>query len=219
MKLNFSSTRTHKILIAASNVLFRRGLQALLAAEPGLDVMADSATEQRILEAIAQQHTDVLVLACEQLAADADFIGRVRLSFPDLVVLVLSDGPWHSGQAFAGVHQVPRRTVPADLVRQIRQSTKRQEACSTASDLRALSDASRKPTRVDVLTQREKEVVRLLAEGMTVREAALELGLSSKTVEAHTLNLMRKLGIHSRASLIGYAVSCGLVEARVPEIA
>ncbi len=65
------------------------------------------------------------------------------------------------------------------------------------------------------LTGREKEVVRLLAEGKTVRQAAAELGLSMKTVEAHKLNLMRKLDIHNRASLVEYALHNGMT-ASVP---
>jgi DNA-binding CsgD family transcriptional regulator len=60
---------------------------------------------------------------------------------------------------------------------------------------------------------REQEVMRLLAEGRTVREVASELSLSVKTIEAHKLNLMRKLDIHNRASLIEYAVRTGLIAA------
>ena len=63
------------------------------------------------------------------------------------------------------------------------------------------------------LTAREQEVVRLLAEGCTVKEVAQDLSLSIKTVEAHKLNLMRKLNIHNRSSLIDYAVREGIVSA------
>jgi DNA-binding NarL/FixJ family response regulator len=62
-----------------------------------------------------------------------------------------------------------------------------------------------------VLTARESEVLRLLAEGKTVREVADELSLSMKTVEAHKLNLMRKLDIHHRTALVAYAIQHGLV--------
>ena len=68
------------------------------------------------------------------------------------------------------------------------------------------------PIRPDVLTHREKEVVKLLSDGLTVRAAADELGLSCKTVEAHTLNLMRKLDIHSRSVLIDYAIAHDLTQ-------
>jgi DNA-binding NarL/FixJ family response regulator len=56
------------------------------------------------------------------------------------------------------------------------------------------------------LTSREREVLKLLAEGKTVRRAATDLGLSSKTVDAHKFNLMRKLGIHNKAELVMWAI-------------
>jgi DNA-binding NarL/FixJ family response regulator len=56
------------------------------------------------------------------------------------------------------------------------------------------------------LTPREREVVKLLAEGKTVRAAAADLGLSSKTVDAHKFNLMKKLGIHKKAELVMWAI-------------
>jgi DNA-binding NarL/FixJ family response regulator len=71
--------------------------------------------------------------------------------------------------------------------------------------------ASNNYARASVLTLREQEVMRLLAEGRTVREVAAELSLSIKTIEAHKLNLMRKLDIHNRTSLIESAVRMGLL--------
>jgi DNA-binding NarL/FixJ family response regulator len=62
------------------------------------------------------------------------------------------------------------------------------------------------------LTPREREVVKLLAEGKTVRAAAADLGLSSKTVDAHKFNLMKKLGIHKKAELVMWAIREKVVE-------
>jgi DNA-binding NarL/FixJ family response regulator len=78
-------------------------------------------------------------------------------------------------------------------------------------DLRALAATHHGYVGTAALTPREQEVMRLLAEGRTVREVASELSLSVKTVEAHKLNLMRKLDIHNRTSLIEAAVQRGLV--------
>ncbi|MBV9676765.1 MAG: response regulator transcription factor, partial [Acidobacteriaceae bacterium] len=93
------------------------------------------------------------------------------------------------------------------------------ESCHSLSiskivpDLKALAEQNETKAQTPVLTARESEVMRLLAEGKTVREAADELSLSAKTVEAHKLNLMRKLDIHHRAALVAYAVQHGLVPA------
>jgi DNA-binding NarL/FixJ family response regulator len=66
--------------------------------------------------------------------------------------------------------------------------------------------------RKRVLTAREREVLKLLAEGRTVRSAAVILGLSSKTVDAHKFNLMRKLGIHNKAELVMWAIQKKVVK-------
>ncbi len=84
-------------------------------------------------------------------------------------------------------------------------------------ELRALASSNDGYPRGAVLTSREQEVMRLLAEGRTVREVAAELSLSIKTVEAHKLNLMRKLDIHNRASLVEYAMQKGLIAAPVAQ--
>lgn len=62
------------------------------------------------------------------------------------------------------------------------------------------------------LTAREREVVKLLAQGKTVRAAAVDLGVSSKTVDAHKFNLMRKLRIHKRAELVMWAIRENIVD-------
>ncbi len=67
-------------------------------------------------------------------------------------------------------------------------------------------------TLQDTLTSREIEVLKLLAEGKTVRRAATDLGLSSKTVDAHKFNLMRKLGIHNKAELVMWAIQKRVVK-------
>jgi DNA-binding NarL/FixJ family response regulator len=85
-------------------------------------------------------------------------------------------------------------------------------------DLQALA-LNNKHTRASILTLREQEVMRLLAEGRTVREVASELSLSIKTIEAHKLNLMRKLDIHNRTSLVEYAVRAGLIPSQPVPVA
>jgi DNA-binding CsgD family transcriptional regulator len=68
------------------------------------------------------------------------------------------------------------------------------------------------PSQQRTLTAREQEVLKLLAEGKTVRAAAMTLGLSSKTVDCHKFNLMRKLGIHKRAELVMWAIQKRVVK-------
>jgi DNA-binding NarL/FixJ family response regulator len=76
--------------------------------------------------------------------------------------------------------------------------------------------AVRVPLRRSTLTLREREVMRLLAEGHTVKKAALVLGISVKTVEAHKFNLMRKLDIHNKAQLVTVAIQKRILPQPVP---
>ena len=71
---------------------------------------------------------------------------------------------------------------------------------------------SRMRPRISTLTPREREILKLLAEGNSVKETAVLLGLSVKTVEAHKFNLMRKLDIHSKAQLVTYAIQKKIIK-------
>lgn len=85
-----------------------------------------------------------------------------------------------------------------------------QNLSATVDRLRAANFAPAPPSSGPALTVRENEILQLLATGNTVKDAATELDLSVKTVEAHKFNLMRKLNIHTRAELVGYAQRAGI---------
>lgn len=116
---------------------------------------------------------------------------------------------------------IRRDTSPADMIAAIQQvawhagDLNPNGISRVVPDLQALAKNSDRFHKGTGLTGREKEVVRLLAEGKTVRQVASDLSLSMKTIEAHKLNLMRKLDIHNRASLVEYAVRNGM-SAAVP---
>ena len=80
----------------------------------------------------------------------------------------------------------------------------------------APSGAAQVPMRRSALTIREREVMKLLAEGHTVRQAASQLGVSTKTVEAHKFNLMRKLDIHNKAQLVTAAIQKKILPVPIP---
>jgi len=109
-----------------------------------------------------------------------------------------------------------KSSTPAQLAEGVRQiasasSCNPLQISRIVPDLKALAARNEAKAQTPLLTARESEVIQLLAEGKTVREAADELSLSMKTVEAHKLNLMRKLDIHHRSALIAYAVQNGMV--------
>ena len=213
--------RITKILIADSQLLFRRGLRALISAEPDLEIVGDAADIAETLLKTQQLGPDVLVLDLSLLQGDnQSAITALRQIKGDAGLLFLTnqDGSAELQLAIAAGAQgyMLKNSTPAHLVAGIRQVVIANEQnpgmiSKIVPDLQALAAKSQAYARGPVLTAREQEVVRLLAEGQTVREVAIELSLSIKTIEAHKLNLMRKLDIHNRASLVEYAVRSGIV--------
>jgi DNA-binding NarL/FixJ family response regulator len=215
--------RVSHILIADNHLLFRRGLRALLSAESDLEVVdeANDAAEALVKVRLAPPDLVVMDLALvEAEGQEAAF--AIRQAQPSVPILFLTceDGPGQLELAMAAGARayMLKNSTPAQLVAGIRQIAFADDQNSpgvsrVVPDLRALAATNERYTRGTGLTSREQEVMRLLAEGRTVREVASDLSLSVKTVEAHKLNLMRKLDIHNRASLVEYAVEKGLVGA------
>jgi two-component system response regulator NreC len=168
----------------------------------------------------------VLVMDLALIDADgqqAAFALRQCQPWTAILFLTRQDEPEHLRMAVAAGARgyMLKDSTPNQLIAAVREVAKSPEDGNPTGlsrimpDLQALAESNQGYTRGSVLTAREQEVMRLLAEGRTVREVASELSLSVKTIEAHKLNLMRKLDIHNRASLVEYAIQSGVIAAAV----
>lgn len=215
--------RISHILIADGHLLFRRGLKALLSAESDLEVVEEASDAAEALAKVRVAAPDLMVMDLALVEAEGQQAAfAIRQAQPSVPILFLTceDGPGQLELAMAAGARayMLKNSTPAQLVAGIRQIAFAEDQNSggvsrVVPDLRALAATNERYARGTGLTSREQEVMRLLAEGHTVREVASDLSLSVKTVEAHKLNLMRKLDIHNRASLVEYAVEKGLVGA------
>lgn len=216
MKLERQKHCKHNILIADTNYLFRKGLRALFGSDPEFHLIREAGNELELLAALGQGPAEILLASVDLLRGNS-VTAFIQNNCPQIRVVCLTSDP----PGDIDLDSLPsadlliaRSHAPVKLLEHVRSLMwPEPSAAQQTSDLRALV-ATGQTGRPDLLTNREKEVVRLLAEGLTVREAAVDLGLSCKTVEAHTLNLMRKLNIHDRSSLIEYAVGSGMVDNR-----
>jgi DNA-binding NarL/FixJ family response regulator len=191
----------------------------LLGAEADLEVVAEVASLNEATAVAKLLSPDALVMDLD-LLADCDeqtsVVLRQIATSTGILFLTDQDSPERLHKAVeAGARgYMLKSSTPPQLImgiRQIAQSEQSPQGLSLLTpDLKALASSNTYP-RPSVLTLREQEVMRLLAEGRTVREVATELSLSIKTIEAHKLNLMRKLDIHNRTSLIEWAVRMGLL--------
>jgi DNA-binding NarL/FixJ family response regulator len=213
-----------RILIADEQGLFRYGLRALLSAEADLIVAGEASDAEAIVPAVERLLPDVLVVDLAlATGSHAQIALASRQAHPPMAILFTTreDGPeqLEAAMAVGARGYMLRGSTPAQFVTAVRSvgsgasRLNPQSLSQHMADLQALSRSHQLFSRGTALTQRETEILKILAEGQTVREVASALQLSLKTVEAHKLNLMRKLNIHNRAALIDYAVSQGLVTA------
>lgn len=211
--------KTQHVLVADDQLLFRSGVRTLLTAETDLNVAGEAATIEDAILRQQQTEPDVIVLSASLLAsASPSEREQVRDWQESRAVVLITDtasgGTEELANEIGSPVSIPRSTPAAQIIATIRQAAWRGEQdpsdmTRTAAGLKALASAH--SPRNSVLTSREQEVVKLLAEGRTVRETAAELSLSAKTIDAHKLNVMRKLDIHNREKLIQYAISQRLV--------
>jgi two-component system, NarL family, response regulator NreC len=215
------SKRVQRILIAGGNLFFRRGLCALLSPQSDFELVAEAATAAEALFWARMFDPDLLVGDLTLMDGDGQqTMLAIRQEHPSMAILFLTgeDRPSQLELAISGgAHgYMLKSSKPAQLLAGIRQivsgGTSSAETLSTSVPALQALAASNERYSQPTLTSRELEVMRLLAEGRTVREVACELSLSIKTIEAHKLNLMRKLDIHDRPSLIEYAIQNGLIE-------
>ena len=200
-------------------VLLRQGISHLLKDEADIEIVAEAVNAAEALRQVFEYRPDV-VIAGAHLFDDADDARRlIRQESPETRVLFLSAGAGHNhvaakaeGDARASIMLHTSAEEFMEMIRKAcpeERSIVREMPRKTSSEWQA-SESGRPRKRV--LTTREREVLKLLAEGRTVRAAAAVLGLSIKTVDAHKFNLMRKLGIHNKAELVMWAIQKRVVK-------
>jgi DNA-binding NarL/FixJ family response regulator len=209
-----------RVLLADDHTLVRAGVRKILEAQPGVTVVAEVADGDAALRALGERDVDVLVLDLTMPGRDGfDVLQRAKESRPDLKVLVLTmhADPEYVARAIQGGADgyLLKDSAVNDLVAGI-EAVGAGRAYYSPDVQRTLSEMARgrtsAPRALDVLTDREREVLRLVAEGLTTKEIAARLDISVRTVESHRANLMRKLDLRSVARLTQFAIREGLVD-------
>jgi DNA-binding NarL/FixJ family response regulator len=216
-----SHTRT-RVLLADDHAVVRRGLRFVLDAEPDLEVVAEAGDGAEALAKGLEDEVDLAVLDVSMPRMTgiqaASELSRRR---PELRLLMLSmhDNEQYFFEALkAGASgYVLKSAADRDLVEACR-ATMRGEpfiypAAVTALIRDHLEQASDEEQHREILTPRELEVLKLIAEAHSSKEIAQILVISIKTVERHRANILEKLGMRDRVELTRYAIRRGLVEA------
>ena len=214
--------RPARILLADDHALVRSGLRMILDAEPDLQVVAEAADGHEALTALDRTPTDLAILDIKMPRMTGLQAAReINRTHPHVRILILSmyDKEQYFFEALkAGASgYVLKSVADRDLLEACR-ATLRGEPFLYAGAVTALiRDYLHRARQGDglpdtILTPREEEVLKLIAEGYSTREIAATLGISAKTVDRHRTNTLQKLGLRDRLALTRYAIRAGLIE-------
>jgi two-component system response regulator NreC len=203
-----------KIVIADDHAIVRRGLRQLLETEEDFAVVAEAEDVESARRYMRGHHPQVLVLDLNMPGESSiDAIPSLRSEFPDsqIVVLTMQNEPAYARRALgAGVlGYVLKESADAELVEAIRAAVAGERYLNPR--LGAKVAAEPPPGPPDGLSERELEILRLIALGYTNSQVAEELFLSVRTVETHRAHIQQKLGLSDRAELVRYALDRKLV--------
>jgi len=207
-----------RCLLVHEDVCFRQGLRRLLEDEFDLEVVSEAGNAAECLRKVFEFRPDVAIADNKIFglsASEAELLlervsNHTKLFFLNNIEQ-LDNSKFYAAKS-GGNHPPPPRRRLEDLVRMIRNLYGPRTSSAAAPSTDGLRRPAESQQKENTLTGREREVLKLLAEGKTVRAAAMTLGVSSKTVEAHKFNLMRKLGVHNKAQLVIWAIRTRIVE-------
>ena len=210
---------TIRVLVVDDHAVVRAGLRRILDAEPDIEAVAEAPNGERaVFEAMEHRPDVVLMDVVMPGKSGIEATRAVLQAVPSTTVLVLSmqDDPRYVREAFeAGASgYVMKEAADDEVVDAVRAVASGQRYLHPALGARLVEAESeeRRRAALDPLSDREREILRLLAFGHTNQEIAKMLYVSVRTAETHRAHIMQKLGLTSRAELVRYAIGAGMLE-------
>jgi len=217
---NSSSRGKISVLLADSSPVQRQLLAEALR-QQGFSVSSSPADVGAILQELEQERYDILVMSASQILAEVSPLRTIHLNMPDIGKIVLLDSDTREGvvqafragargifcladSSFASLCECVQRVYRGEIWATARQLRYLLDSVSHAPTLQVLTAAGDR-----LLTSREEQVVALVADGLSNRNIATELGLSEHTVKKYLFRIFEKLGISNRVELVLYAVHHG----------
>lgn len=206
-----------RLLLTDDHTLFRQGLKTLLEAQYDMQVVGEAQNGSEAIAKAAELRPDLVLMDIGMPGLPSfEAVRQIRKQHPETKVVFLSmydDEDYLQQCLEAGGSGYLLKDSPAEhLIGALREVRRGGKYLSPRIVAKMVPDGvARHPSegfkpRLATLTPRERETVKLLAEGLSVKEIAVHLNLSTKTVEAHKFNLMRKLDIHNKAQLVRWAI-------------
>ncbi|MBK6326487.1 MAG: response regulator transcription factor [Chloroflexi bacterium] len=213
-----------KLLLADDHAVVRSGLRMLLEAQPDMEIVAEAENGRETIEKVLAFQPDIVLMDIEMPGMNGiEATRKIKEESPETAVLALTmyeDDQYFFEMLKAGAAgYIPKRAAPDALVNAIR-TVKKGEVFLYPSMAAYLvedylqRDEAPEEDEADVvdLTTREREVLVLIAEGLSNGEISEKLVISIKTVDRHRENIMRKLNIHNRIDLVKFALKKGMID-------
>ena len=208
-----------RILIADDHAVVRQGLKQIIADEADMQIVGEAEKASEVLNFVRQEDLNVIILDITMPGKSGlDLLPEIRNLRPMIKILILS---MHAEEQFAiralksgASGYITKQSAPTELVKAIRKvnSGGKYISQSIAEQLAFfVSDDTNKPLH-QRLSDREFQVMRMIAEGKTLREIADELFISDKTVGTYRTRIMEKMNMSRNAELIRYAVQNKIIE-------
>lgn len=204
-----------RILIVDDHSVVRQGLQMFLALDPEIEVVGEVSNGAEAVEFVKRVRPDVVLMDLLMPVMDGiEATKIIRREYPDTEVIaltsVLEDNAVVGAVRAGAIGYLLKDTEADELVRAIKAAAAGQVQLSPKAAERLMREV-RAPESPEKLTDRETDVLRLLAEGKANKEIARELTISETTVKTHVSNILMKLDVPSRTQAALYAVRIGLV--------
>lgn len=211
-----------RIVVADHHIIVREGLTRLLSERSGFEVVGQAGDGEEAIDAVIRNKPDVVIMDVDMpRVSGIDATRRIMTHGFNTRIIMLSS---HDERKF--VEQALRAGAAGYLVKTCcvdelaaAVTSVQTGACYLSPEVtKQVVDAIAHPaatgrSAVAMLTGREREVIQLIAEGMSSKEIAIMLGVSLKTIDSHRSNLMEKINIHKASGLVRWAIRMGLVEA------
>jgi len=209
-----------RVLIADDHHVVRQGLRMFLALDPEFEVVGEAANGQEAVEKAKQLKPDVVLMDLIMPVMDGIAATEaIRSTLPEVEVLaltsVLDDGSVVGAVKAGAIGYLLKDTQAEELCRAIKSAAAGQVQLSPQAAARLMREV-RAPERPETLTERETEVLHLLAMGKANKEIAMALTIGETTVKTHVSNILMKLGVSSRTQAALHAVRIGLVSEGEP---
>ncbi len=212
-----------RVLVADDHTLVREGVRMILAKEPDIEVVGEASDGQEALGLVDTLHPDVVIMDISMPGMGGiEATQRLQERHPKVAVLALT---MHEDESYvfrllrAGASgYVLKRAAAQDLLQAVRAAARGESflypsvARKVVEDYLKRVEAGEDRERYDGLTEREKEILTLIAQGSSNQQIAEKLFISIKTVQTHRAHIMEKLNLHDRTALVRYAIRKGFIE-------